>query len=171
MISLQEAFDPLFHRDKEILSRDLQQEREKTHSYELRLGDLQWESDQLQAKLAENEKADNKIQRGLKNLVGEEEVLAGCELGELRDWEANLAVTQRKISATVIKVETAKQIVGMPFCGSIDFLKLYKYIAVERLLKECTICCEKQKNVVFVPCGIYPAFLFSSLRSRPPCVL
>jgi hypothetical protein len=29
---LQEAFDPLFHRDKEILSRDLQQEREKTHS-------------------------------------------------------------------------------------------------------------------------------------------
>ena len=140
-------------------------------------------------KIAEREKVQEDRERRLNILMGQQDALAGCSLAELKEWEAILEVSQRKVGEAKIKAEVAQRLAGTTHPSSLahtpsltNTLHLHtdtekEKLEQERARKECVICCDKQKAVVFVPCGkYYCSMLPCSIRElrlshRPPCVL
>jgi hypothetical protein len=92
-------------------------------------------------------------EKKLKIARGEEEALASCDLSELLDWHIELEITLQKLSTAIIKKAVASQLAGNS--TSPTFSPTAKStLEAERVRKECTICFENQKNVVFAPCGM-----------------
>ena len=63
-------------------------------------------------KIAEREKVQEDRERRLNILMGQQDALAGCSLAELKEWEAILEVSQRKVGEAKIKAEVAQRLAG-----------------------------------------------------------